>query len=672
MLIRKITLNNFRNFKKSEIEFSCDPEKNFTIILGNNTHGKTTLVKSFLWCLYRVNLFNDKILLNSDVADYMKPNQTEVAKVEIELDHKEYSYKITTKEVYVRTPGGAIIIESKASTSILKISGENAIPVRSSLIEEEIESILRPELKEYFFFDGETNSIETISSRKNLTDAVTNILGLNNVEKIKDYYDPQKSESVTSYFRKELIPIDENAIDNLSDQLEKATAKKEKLNQEISEIDKEVSKLDNEMFKLNAILDGNKEIGELQNEKKIVEQNIKNYSENREKTFGRLLQSMNSSNALLKVLFATSFVKFYFEKLRETSSFTSDKSYVGITENGVDQLIKNGECICGTKLLRGSEALAKITVAKTHMEPHDYGKYIGDFIDSEKTNIYHSETILDSLIAEAGSTIDSIEKIDDSQERLKKIKHDIEGKPDIGEIQRQLNNAVQQKSNLLSVRNRIFNVEIPEINGKITDINDKIEKSSDKSQANDFTMKCIEYCESIHSLAVTKISNSKILIRQKLQEEVGSIFSSMYHGNREIKIDENFKASTIVSNVGKDKKIDGSTGLGTVVNYSFVAGLMNLAKKSIINNDEIGDADSTIETYPLVMDAPFSNTDEEHIKNICKSLSGFCDQIIMFVMKKDFNYASESISNRIGKMYMLNKISETEAKEEEVTDYGNV
>ena len=142
----------------------------------------------------------------------------------------------------------------------------------------------------------------------------------------------------------------------------------------------------------------------------------------------------------------------------------------------------------------------------------------------------------------------------------------------------------------------------------------------------------------------------------------------MYHGNRNIKINDDFKAETVVVSAGKDQKIDGSTGLGTVVNYSFVAGLMNLAKKAIINDDEddISDPELENETYPLVMDAPFSNTDEVHIKNICNALPNYCDQIIMFVMEKDFNYARDSIKDKIGKIYRLEQISETESNVKEI------
>lgn len=209
MLIRKISLYNFRNFKNSEINFSCDPNKNFTIILGQNTFGKTTLIKSFVWCLYRENLFDDPVLLNADVANEMLINSTADVKVELELDHKGCTYKITTKETYQRTAALKPQVIKKAFSSLVKISDDgNAVPMNGTAAEEEIDSILRPELKEYFFFDGETNSIEKISEKKNLSLAVTNILGLAKLEMLKEYYDPNKNDSVPSYLKRQKVLIE--------------------------------------------------------------------------------------------------------------------------------------------------------------------------------------------------------------------------------------------------------------------------------------------------------------------------------------------------------------------------------------------------------------------------------------------------------------------------------
>lgn len=661
MLIRKIKLTNFRNFKNCEIEFSCNPEKNFTIILGQNTYGKTTLVKSFLWCLYRVNSFDDKILLNSDVADGLRPGAMGTAKVEVELEHKGFSYKITTKETYTRTNGDNIVPSTKAYTSVLKIEDKNSIPINGAKVEEEIESILRPELKEYFFFDGETNSIDSVSTKKNLTSAVTNILGLNNVEMIKDYYDPLKNESVISYFRKELIVDDENLLDDLNDKLINATDKKDKIEKDIKYTRSEISRLENQLLEQNNLLDANKDVESDQNDKKRLEADNKKLKEDKEKSFTRMIQMFNSSCAFLKVLFAVSYVKFNFKDILDESSFNDSNSYKGINEEAVDELISKGRCICGTLIENGNEAFKHLMEARQHMEPHDFGKYISDFISAESSNVYNAQTTLENIVSEAGKVIDIIATIDDNDNRLKTIRERISGRADVGEIQRNIDTINYQLGNQNGLLKRLEEEDLPQAKQDIEFIAGKIEKASIKNNANEFTQQCIDYAMSIYQLADKKITKSKILIRDKLQEEVGKIFKSMYHGNREIKIDEYFKATTVVSKAGQDKKLDKSTGLGTVVNYSFVAGLMNLAKQSIINDDEIGDPESTNETYPLVMDAPFSNTDDQHIKNICKALPSFCDQIIMFVMEKDFNYASESIAHKVGKIYKLFKVSETEA-----------
>jgi DNA sulfur modification protein DndD len=58
------------------------------------------------------------------------------------------------------------------------------------------------------------------------------------------------------------------------------------------------------------------------------------------------------------------------------------------------------------------------------------------------------------------------------------------------------------------------------------------------------------------------------------------------------------------------------------------------------------------------MDAPFSNADETHTSNISKVLPEIAEQVIMFVMKKDWRYAENVINERVGAMYSLNKLSE--------------
>jgi DNA sulfur modification protein DndD len=51
MILHKLEMYNFRQYiGKQNVEFSADPEKNVTVLIGVNTSGKTTIVRAFEWC----------------------------------------------------------------------------------------------------------------------------------------------------------------------------------------------------------------------------------------------------------------------------------------------------------------------------------------------------------------------------------------------------------------------------------------------------------------------------------------------------------------------------------------------------------------------------------------------------------------------------------------------
>ena len=70
--------------------------------------------------------------------------------------------------------------------------------------------------------------------------------------------------------------------------------------------------------------------------------------------------------------------------------------------------------------------------------------------------------------------------------------------------------------------------------------------------------------------------------------------------------------------------------------------------------------------YPLVLDAPFSQADEKHVPAISKLISKNAEQIILVVMKKDWNYAKGVLSDKVGKSYILEKVTETHTLVKEV------
>ena len=103
MLIKSLRMENFRQFKgTTKVDFSCDPEKNVTIILGDNTFGKTTLLQAFNWCFYGKVMFdqNPDFLLNLEVAGEMMPGDTKNVEVEITVLHDNVEYIISRLQRY--------------------------------------------------------------------------------------------------------------------------------------------------------------------------------------------------------------------------------------------------------------------------------------------------------------------------------------------------------------------------------------------------------------------------------------------------------------------------------------------------------------------------------------------------------------------------------------------
>lgn len=272
MLIKSIEFKNFRQFKNTRFSFSIDPKRNVTVILGDNTHGKTTIVRGFLWCLYRENQFDDKILLNEDVSNSLAPGKGTIdVKVTVEIEHGDYDYVITTKESYTRSPNTEnIVVYNKAQTSLLRtpISGGNTEPIYGDSAIVEIEKILRRELSPYFFFDGESNKIDDISAKSNLNEAITDILGMRKKEQLLSYYDTKYSDNVITRFNNKLVVKDEGVGASLSERLEETRDQFEANEKELKEIDEQVELLNEQLRQKEAELDSIKDVIADQEQKK--------------------------------------------------------------------------------------------------------------------------------------------------------------------------------------------------------------------------------------------------------------------------------------------------------------------------------------------------------------------------------------------------------------------
>src|SRR5699024_8713971 len=163
MKIKKLILQNFRQFRDLEIDFSITKDKNMNIILAENSTGKTTLMQSIKWCLYgdeETNLNNLNELINYDVINN-SINEKEKLWVELLIVKNNVDYLVRrTKEIHVNSQNKAseqIRLEYKkddGETIIWEGETNSQQPVVKK-IKRMINSILSKEMASYFLFDGE-------------------------------------------------------------------------------------------------------------------------------------------------------------------------------------------------------------------------------------------------------------------------------------------------------------------------------------------------------------------------------------------------------------------------------------------------------------------------------------------------------------------------------------
>jgi DNA sulfur modification protein DndD len=171
---------------------------------------------------------------------------------------------------------------------------------------------------------------------------------------------------------------------------------------------------------------------------------------------------------------------------------------------------------------------------------------------------------------------------------------------------------------------------------------DKYAKSSVKNQK---IARLISYSQEVYAWLDRTYKEKETIVRTELQRRVNDNFSKMYHGERSILIDDKYRVRY------SDVKTEESDGLKAVKSFAFIASLVSMAKDKILDDEAM----KLGQVYPLVMDAPFSNVDEIHIDNICKILPHTANQVIMAVMKKDWDYAVDNLHQYVGRSYLIEK-----------------
>ena len=669
MLIKSITLNNFRQFKgKQTLEFSTDTEKNVTVLLGDNTFGKTTILQAFNWCLYGVADFpkdsNPDFLLNLEVANEQAgiEQKCEVY-VELVLEHKNTEYVVLRKQAYVdRAYGNWNSLNSQLTVSYK----ENGITKQIREGEERniINGILPQSLSGYFFFD--TERVSDISTRKDLSEAVKGLLGLAAVGNARKHLGARTLKATAiGQWNAALDSSGDERAREAEETISRESDRIESLREEIANANKELDSLNIKKEKIAEILRDNQNTAELQRQQQNLERQL-------EQEKGELA---DANKQFLK-LFSANAVSYYELPLTEqakeflANANVDDKGIRDMTEASIRDIVKRGRCICGAEIIKpengslGNEAYQHIMDELNYVLPAHLGTAIMSFkelLASNERNLAQFYPTFEQLYKTIQKHRDTIAKLEDD---IARIEASIFGKENMSSYESDMNHikeSIKRMSEKIERANRDIGASQSAIE-QAQKVYDGLVSDSDRNKR---LIRYLAYAEKICDWIDETYAEKEQEMRTKLQEKVNNIFSRMYHGERRVQIDNQYHVTLFAHLNGKEVITGESEGLKRVKNFAFIAGLVDLAKEkaSLGKNSEAVTWDN--EAYPLVMDAPFSNADETHIKNISAVLPEVANQVIMFVMEKDWQYAESVMSVRVGKYCKLKKFSESHTEIEE-------
>jgi len=642
MLIKSITLKNFRQYiGEQTIVFSTDKERNVTVLIGMNTSGKTTLIRAFEWILYRKNEFDDKNLLNQNVVDQMTQGETQEVVGTICLEHGDKSYEISRRQMYTCYATGKIRTSVEHATiCYLQPDGQTKTEIGSDF-DTNIERILPKALSPYFFFGGER--IGGISHRDDIEASVKGLMGLDILANAMMHL-----KSVIAKLRKGMdFTGNQKALDAQSRYAvlgEQITA----VNAELANAKEQLEYYRDQQSSFAAQLKANQETAENQRKRETLNRIIKEL-EDTVAAKRRAVAKVFSEGSFAYL--STPMLKHAITVLDSVSDDT--ESVPEMTAASIEYIINRGVCICGTCIQPGSAAEQYLRAEQKKQPPESIGALVRRYRETGMEYLTQAESFADRMKKEYAELRRVIRDLGHRRDEYEDLGRKLKDAKDVGIIEEKYQQARKRVSEFENRANNLTK-QIGGLETQRSQAERMIENYGKANDKNARITEMIDYAQAVYDWIEQAYTGKETIVRSKLEERVNANFSKMYHGSRNITIDEKYRVRYV------DVTTEESEGLKAVKSFAFVAGLVDLAKQALSSGNDGEEADIGPQYYPLVMDAPFSNVDEMHIRNIADILPRSAEQVIMAVMKKDWEPAAAIMAPFVGKAYSIEKDKDAE------------
>lgn len=654
MLLQTIELQNFRQFVNEKIDFSTDPERNVTLIIGENGTGKTTFAQAFFWCFYGETDFSDKIILNRSVIEKMTPDQKETVRVAIRLTHGSAEYEIIRTQEYKKAYTNRVTAANTVLNVQVKSADGNTRYLKPLECESAIQNILPKELANYFFFDGERiekMSKEIASGRKSsgFSNAVVGLTGLKATLAALDHLSPTRTSSVMGKLTLEYRGDSDGKMQQLTKRIGELQDELERITVRLSELDYEIESATTSRAQfeqdIKQFADGEK----LQNERERLRRELADVKRTKATFVKDICKAFNDG---MPTFFGISMVKDALEVL--SHSDFSGKDIPEMHAKTIQFLLKRGTCICGTHLDPGTIPYNKVMELMDYLPPQSIGVTVGQFIKDSRMKYSRENDLLQQLKDKMALISTQTDKVEELKEDIAQISDKLDG-ADVREQVRKINGQITACTKIISAR-KDEQKRLLIRQGQCEE--EKKQKENRRSELSllDKNNQKIElykaYTQQIYDELLAEYKEKEKNVRERLERSINEIFKSIYDGGLSLSIDEKYNISVYVTDF--EGGVETSTAQSISVIFAFISAIIKMARDNQVENGD----EAYSEPYPLVMDAPLSAFDKRRIKAICSAIPETAEQVIIFIKDTDGELAEDYLGTRVMKRHYFEKVDE--------------
>ena len=657
MDLKRITIKNYRQYRDVEIIFEPNPDKNFTIIKGNNGTGKTTFLNALSWCLYGEEIHDYRDDSSMDICNNkslkLADNHTNIdVVVEMEFLDDDSKRLIFRRSKTFHKTSDDLIAGSVFGDEFVVIQPDSDDPEPNpNIAHYMVENKIPKEIEDYFFFDGaRLAEYFQATSNQNIKDAILELSQLNlvtslvsNLGKVRDkYIDKQKKLSPQIGEANEKIQQIENKINNF----ESSYNNSEKV---INESEERIKEIERELLDSNAT-----EIKMKVERDKTLKTQIANDTK-------KLVNAQERRRKLILKNYPYILAYDYFNNFLEYGEASREKGYIPpkFKRGFLEDLLNQNKCICGADLTKDTahrEAIEKLLEETSPLT--DMSEDITTALAQVKEGILiNIENFKDQLHPEKDKIKEYSEKVDAKSEERKQIKAFLKNFSE-----KRVNELTEEKETLekdIRKHERNMGKCENEISRLQTELGNwkKIKASEDGIQIElDELDDKIEFCRSaIESAAVvekTLVKDMKNNIEKLTKEKFLNI---QWKDDEFVDIRMNNDYGVFIKNrTGKEERPgDLSDGEKLCLGLCFMSALHNISGFEL----------------PIVMDTPLGVLDTDLRNNLAKSLPQFMGgkQIIMLVTSTEYtDEFRDPLINNLEHEYTIKWSNSEDGKESEV------